>query len=52
LNVTDLLKSKDENGNCFIKKLQDKYESEKMEKLKNWIKENLGKSSLNSLGFK
>jgi hypothetical protein len=47
----DLLKSKDENGNCFIEKLSEKYNANKVEKLKNWIKENLGANFLNSLDF-
>jgi hypothetical protein len=48
----DLFKSKDKFGACFIKKLQAKYEDEKLEKLKIWLKENLGEDYLNSLDFK
>jgi hypothetical protein len=41
-----LLKTKNENGNCFIKILKEKYknDSDKLNKIKKWIRENLGRS--------
>jgi hypothetical protein len=47
----DLLMSKDYYGTCLIKKLHEQYknETEKLNKIKNWIKENLGNDFLKKL---
>ncbi len=47
----DLFKSKNKTGNCFFKKLQENYknENEKLSKIMNWVKENLGDDFLKKL---
>jgi hypothetical protein len=41
-----LLRTKDENGKCFIEILKDKSENDKFLKIKKWISEKLGKDFL------